>query len=290
MSALIFSEWPGAWERHIIRKARHSHFFGDNKSPSAEQLAQAQQRDQLELAQFNQHIGELALECTSLGEESSPSLITSIKNKIDHCYDTACGLGAELDDQKEALAVLNDLITTAMRRALRDTDETDRLHLIKQESQRMQHLARLEYPIVCDLLRAIPPIPAMEIPAALLSETDEAYTIALEVLDQDQRNHLAEGIEAIAARITDQRILFRIDRKLVILNKINHRIARSLNASSQKSVTPKSPAQKSAIQKSAGQKSADKSAVEPAASQKSTAIDHAQPDLATPEHAENETG
>lgn len=289
MSALIFSEWPGAWERHIIRKARHSHFFGDNKSPSLEQLAQAQQRDQLELAQFNQHIGELALECTSLGEQSSPSLITTIKNKIDHCYDTACGLGAELDDQKEALAVLNDLITTAMRRALRDTDETDRLHLIKQESQRMQHLARLEYPIVCDLLRAIPPIPAMEIPAALLSETDEAYTIALEVLDQDQRNHLAEGIEAIAARIKDQRILFRIDRKLVILNKINHRIARSLNASSQKSVRTRAM-ENSAVENSAVENNADNSTVAKAATQKSTAIDDAKPDLAKPETAEHETG
>jgi len=228
MSALIFSEWPGAWERHIIRKARHSHFFGNNKIPLAEQLTEAQQRDQLELAQFNQYIGELALECTNLGEQSSPTLITAIKNKIDHCYDTACGLGAELDDQKEALAVLNDLITTAMRRALRDTDETDRLHLIKQESQRMQHLARLEYPIVCDLLRAVSPIPSAEIPAALLSESDEAYTIALEVLDKDKRQYLTEGIETIAERISDHPVLFRIDRKLAILNKVNARIARSL--------------------------------------------------------------
>jgi hypothetical protein len=227
MSALIFSEWPGAWERHVIRKARHSHFFGSDDTPLAEQLAQAKNRDQLELAQFNQHIGELAIQCTNLGDESSRELITGIKNKIDHCYDTACGLGAELDDQKEALAVLNDLITTALRRALRDTDETDRLHLIKQESQRMQHLARLEYPIVCDLLRAVTPIPTGEIPAALLSETDEAYTIALEVLDQEQRSYLAEGIKSIAERITDHRTLFRIDRKLALLQKVNDRVARS---------------------------------------------------------------
>lgn len=229
MSTLIFSEWPGAWERHIIRKARHSHFFGSSDVSLAEQLAQAKNRDQLELAQFNQHIGELAVQCTSLGDQSGRELISGIKKKIDHCYDTACGLGAELDDQKEALAVLNDLITSALRRALRDTDETNRLHLIKQESQRMQHLARLEYPIVCDLLRAVSPISTQEIPAALLSETDEAYTIALEVLDHDKRRYLAEGIESIAERITDHRILFRIDRKLAILQKVNDRIARSIN-------------------------------------------------------------
>ena len=81
MSTLIFSEWPGAWERHIIRKARHGHFFGDNKISLAEQLTQAKQRDQLELAQFNQHIGELALECTSLGEQSSRAMITGVKIK-----------------------------------------------------------------------------------------------------------------------------------------------------------------------------------------------------------------
>ena len=95
----------------------------------------------------------------------------------------------------------------------------------------------------------------MEIPAALLSETDEAYTIALEVLDQDKRRYLAEGIETIAERITDKRILFRIDRKLDILNKVNARITRNLNnadmrGTDSRSDTGKTPTSDNALEKS----------------------------------------
>jgi len=50
-------------------------------------------------------------------------------------------------------------------------------------------------------------------------------------MDQDKRRYLAEGIESIAARIVDQGILFRIDRKLVILKKANSRISHSLSNS-----------------------------------------------------------
>ena len=115
--------------------------------------------------------------------------------------------------------MLNEVITSAVRRAMREDDEYDRLILIKQESLRMRHLTRLNYPIVCDLLRSISPISTAEIPAAMLCETDEAFTVALDVLDDSKKRYLAEGIETIKSRTSDKRILFRIDRKLKILQK-----------------------------------------------------------------------
>lgn len=115
--------------------------------------------------------------------------------------------------------MLNEVITNAVRRAMREDDEYDRLVLIKQESVRMRHLTRLNYPIVCDLLRSVSPISAAETPAAMLCETDEAFTVALDVLDDDKRRYLAEGIETIKSRTSDKRILFRIDRKQKILHK-----------------------------------------------------------------------
>ena len=219
MPNLEFSEWPGAWERHVIRKTDFPHLFANTKSPLQKDLVQAQQLDKQELAQLELELAELLEQCSTITETTNIEHVSKIKNDLDRCYDTACGLGADLSEQKEALNLLNEVITTAIRRALRDDDEHGRLMLIKQESVRMRHLTRLNYPIVCDLLRAVCPIPPADIPAAMLAETDEAFTVALEVLDDNKRKYLAEGIDTISKSLKDKAVTLGIERKQKLLQK-----------------------------------------------------------------------
>lgn len=219
MSNAEFSEWPGAWERQVIRQHSYPHFFFHTAPPSSADLSVAQQLDQQELTQLNEHLAELVGRCTGLAEDSSAASITKIKDELDHCYDTACGLGANLQEQKDALSMLNEVITSAVRRAMRDDDEHKRLLLIKQESLRMRHLTRLNYPVVCDLLHSRTPIPRCELAAAMLCESDEAFTVALDVLDDDKRRYLADEIEDIKQRQNDKAILFGIEQKQKILHK-----------------------------------------------------------------------
>ncbi len=219
MSNAEYSEWPGAWERQVIRQLTYPHFFFRKAPPSPADLNKAQQLDQQELTQLNEHLAELVGRCTGLAEDSSATTIAKIKNELDHCYDTACGLGANLQEQKDALSMLNEVITSAVRRAMRDDDEHERLLLIKQESLRMRHLTRLNYPIVCDLLHSGPSIPKAELAAAMLCESDEAFTVALDVLDDNKRKFLAEEIDEIKEHQNDNGILFGIERKQKILHK-----------------------------------------------------------------------
>ena len=220
MPHLEFSEWPGAWERHVIRKTDFPRLFVDKNPPVTRDLEHAQLLDQQELSQLELELAQLLEKCTTITETSEIEHVTKIKADLDRCYDTACGLGADLSEQKEALTLLNEVITTAIRRALRDDDEHGRLLLIKQESLRMRHLTRLNYPIVCDLLRSVCPIPNAEIPAAMLSESDESFTVALEVLDENKRKYLAEGIDTIAARLKDKANTLGIERKQKLLQKM----------------------------------------------------------------------
>lgn len=219
MVALEFSEWPGAWERHVIRRSRFPLFFLDSQPPTPKDLAQAQLLDKTELTQLESELAQLVSRCSSITENAEIEIIREIKNDLDRCYDTACGIGADLREQKEALTLLNEVITTAIRRTLRDGDEHARLLLIKQESVRMRHLTRLNYPIVCDLLRSVSPIPVADFAAAMLCETDEAFTVALEVLNQDKKRYLAEGIDAIATRLTGNPKSLGIERKQNLLQK-----------------------------------------------------------------------
>lgn len=219
MTAMEFSEWPGAWERHIIRRHEFPMFFLDQAAPGMRELAQAQLLDKSELAQLETELAQLVSRCTEISESADIDVIRAIKTDLDRCYDSACGMGADLNEQKEALTLLNEVITTAIRRTLRDDDEHARLLLIKQESVRMRHLTRLNYPIVCDLLREVSSIPAQELAAAMLCETDEAFTVALEVLDPHSKRELLADINKLAVKLSDAPKPPDVERKLAILQK-----------------------------------------------------------------------
>lgn len=219
MEAMEFSEYPGAWERHIIRRARYPDYFTYSQPPTQRELAQAQLLDKSDLTQLETDLAQLVGRCNEITETADVDTIREIKAELDRCYDAACGMGPELSEQKEALTLLNEVITTAIRRTLRQDDEHARLLLIKQESVRMRHLTRLNYPIVCDLLRSVSPISGIDFAASLLSETDEAFTVALEVLDNNKKRSLKESIDAISARLRGTSKISDINRKQAILEK-----------------------------------------------------------------------
>lgn len=219
MEAMEFSEWPGAWERHIIRRARFPEFFTDRQPPTQRELAQAQLLDKSELAQLESDLAQLVGRCSEITETADLDAIRDIKTELDRCYDMACGMGPDLNEQKEALTLLNEVITTAIRRTLREGGEHARLLLIKQESVRMRHLTRLNYPIVCDLLRPVSPIPHEDVAAAMLSESDEGFTVALEVLDLQKKQELKSSIDKISLQLCGSDQSTSISRKQTILEK-----------------------------------------------------------------------
>jgi len=89
----LFSKWPGAWERHLIRRHRHPYFFVNKKAPTELELQTAQAKDQQELAEFHLSLQSLITRCTELDDKSSVATITAIKKDLDQCHDTALGLG-----------------------------------------------------------------------------------------------------------------------------------------------------------------------------------------------------
>jgi len=152
-----FSKWPGAWERQLIRRHEHAHYFAPLSPPSPLEVAEAQNRDQQELARFHLSLESLITRCTELTEDSNTATITAIKKDLDACHDTAFGLGADLTEQTEAIATLNEVITSAMRRALRD-DLARRLDTIIEslanENHKSQAARKLEL-----LTRHLPDVP-----------------------------------------------------------------------------------------------------------------------------------
>ncbi len=214
-----FSKWPGAWERHLIRRHESPQYFEGASSPTAAEIANAQLKDQQELTQFHSTLESLIARSVGLTDDTCAESVTAVKKDLDVCHDTAFGLATDLTEQKHAISSLNEVITAMMQRALSQKDETTSLQLVQKEASRMQQLHLLEYPIVCDLLRSICPIPKGEVTGALLSETDSAYKAALEILDKNRKAYLAQRIDIIIADLTSEKHKSEAIRKLQLLQR-----------------------------------------------------------------------
>lgn len=214
-----FSKWPGAWERHLIRRHDNPHYFEKITAPSSQEIAESQTRDQQELSQFHSALESLVSRTMTLTDDSCTESIVLVKKDLDACHDTAFGLAADLTEQKNAIATLNEIITGAMQRSMNNDDEAKSLLLIQNEAARMAKLRRLEYPIVCDLLRSVSPIPNGELTGALLSESDSAYKTALEILEKDRKIYLAQRIDTIITNLTSESHKSQALRKLELLQK-----------------------------------------------------------------------
>jgi len=100
-----------------------------------------------------------------------------------------------------------------------DSDDGMRLRLIQNEGNRLAKLSQLEYPVVCDLLRADSPIPEDELCAALLCASDTAYKTALEVLSDNRKQELAGRLDIICNTLTQDSHIEQANRQLELLRK-----------------------------------------------------------------------
>jgi len=215
-----FSKWPGAWERHLIRRHDNPQYFTGTTPPTDLDITEAQARDQNELLQFNKSLESLIHRSMNLTAGACSDSITSVKKELDACQNTAFGLAADLVEQKDALASLNEVMTSAMQRALPTGDKDMRLStMMQKEARRKKRLTLLEYPIVSDLLRSVCPVPPEEIPAALLSESDSAYKAALEIFEDDRKTHLARRLDILIGTLVTEKHKSRAQKKLDLLHK-----------------------------------------------------------------------
>lgn len=201
---------PGAWERHIQRRRQNPGLF-DRPAPDNLALLAARQRDQREIEAFHRQLTEIIADLTSTTESAQ---LLQLKQRLDDCYRQSCALAGDLRDQQEALGNLNEIITTALRRALRDDDEAGRLQLIKHEASRLRSIDQWQCQLLADRAQTPSPIPADELAASLLCEPEAPMLAALQQFDAVQRRDIARQWHHLLTKVTTE------DREL-----IEHRIA-----------------------------------------------------------------
>jgi hypothetical protein len=196
---ILFSEFPGRRERHLLRKGNNPLFGDAGGAPTEGAVQEAQRLDHEELVAFIGHFRQLVLRASRLRPNEGSEVILALKEELDKAYEQAAGLA---DDQREtqgAIERLVEVIMQSVRRGAGD-DPVARREIADEEQARAAHYELLRYPLVADLLCPDSPIAEGELAATLLSTDDQELAAVLELFDAAQLALLcAQGRELLTA-------------------------------------------------------------------------------------------
>lgn len=196
MMQLIFSQLPGARERHLIRKQANPLFPEGQGLITKEQLLEAQRLDHEELLEFITRFKTLVHQVVNLPPHADGETILSIKEQLDQAYEQASGLADDQQETKQAAEKLTGVIMQAIRKEA--GSDTVALQELAQETEaRKAHYELLHYPLVADILNPDSPIQEGELAATLLSASEVELIAALGLFDQDQRAILTREAQVL---------------------------------------------------------------------------------------------
>ena len=180
-----FSTLPGRHERHFLRKLDNPLFDEPIIDYSDEDLLEVQRRDNDELLNYLTELRTLVQRAITLSPNEESQVILDLKANLDQSYEKACTLADDQRGNKEAISQLLEVIMKTVRVSA-GNDTLAQQQLEDEVLARTIHFRLLEHSIVADMLDPDTRIQPQELVPALLSESEEGLTAALEIFDAEQ--------------------------------------------------------------------------------------------------------
>lgn len=186
-----FSQKPGRHERHFIRRLDNPLFPRPVNDYTDEDLLEVQRLDHEELLVFLMDLRQLIQQTAELKPNVESQVILDLKSDLDQTYEKACTMADEQEANKDALSQLINAIMNTVKIAA-GNDAKAQQELADEERARANHFRLLGQVVVADLLDPDSLIQEDELIATLFTESDEGYTAALELFDDEQKKILAD--------------------------------------------------------------------------------------------------
>ena len=203
--SIKFSDMPGAEERHLWRKYHHPLLFGDSEVVNQAMVLTAQRHDVETLHDFLGEFRNLVQACIELKPNVDSEVVLALKERLDRAYIVSAGLYGDQTEVQAALQRLIGLIMQAVRRGA-EGDALAQSELEQEELARQTNFNLLEHRLVADLMNPHSPIPAHELAATLLSESEPAVAAALWLFDEGQLQSVCGDAAQLLVRLEGQRV------------------------------------------------------------------------------------
>jgi hypothetical protein len=216
---LLFSELPGRFERHLMRKHDNPLFQGAQNPLTQEQLTEAQRLDHEELVAYIESLRKLVGEAVALGPHEQSDVILELKERLDKAYETACRLADDQTPNKQAILKLVEVIMRAVWKGA-GNDTLAHQELQQEEAARKTHFALLEHPLVADMLDPESQISEDELLPALLSAEQNEFEAAVTLFDPTQLAELCRQGEHFFAAAPESEVWQKAEQRFEILQDV----------------------------------------------------------------------
>ena len=193
----MFSDRPGARERHLRRKYQNPLFAPADVAEM--DIVQARKQDADEVDQFMNHLRDLVQQALELDTNADAEVVLNLKEQLDKSYEQCAGLAGE---QQEIKAMIKRLLASIMKAMWKGVgqDFQAQSKLENEEKARESHFSLLECPLVADLLRPDSPIAEHELVPVLLSESMDNLRMAMQIFVSEQQIMLVQQARELLTR------------------------------------------------------------------------------------------
>lgn len=196
--AFLTSDYPGGYERHLLRRIRYGYLFGQVKESNDALLADAIVKDSAYAGVFSEQFESVLERAVTLKPSEETEVVLAIKAELDRLYTVTGSLCGEQTSIREALVRLIDLTMHSVRKAA-GNDAIAANELQEEEEARRLHFKLLDSCLVADLLNSHSGtgvfIPAEDLIPTLLSAEKSELADAVQLFDLKQAGEIVSQAE-----------------------------------------------------------------------------------------------
>jgi len=185
-SQLVWSNNPGAFEQHLIRRYNNRLFPKSRRTVTQIEIDVAQDRDLKDYEKVGQDLTNIIEEIARFPDFVNSSKINELRECIDNLIEKCMGVGGNAYTTAHEVKELRRVIIKWWAKAVSSNPEIKH-RLYEAEATYHQNIPRFEVPFITPMLRKDSPISDEEIVPALLTEKPETIASVIRFLAPDVR-------------------------------------------------------------------------------------------------------
>ena len=200
---LTWSDNPGAYEQHLIRRYNNPLFSKDRRVISQSMIDLARKRDINDYKNIENRLLKLSEEIAELPGHVNSKIIKKIRETIDNLIGDAMGVGGKANSIAKKTKKLRKALIKSWSKALSDHDDAKQL-LVEAELYYQENVTKFNISFVAQLTRKDRPIPNNEVVPALLMEKPDTIAMIMESIGPNNRPAIQQGALSVLKTALDE--------------------------------------------------------------------------------------
>lgn len=185
-SVLVWSNNPGAFEQHLLRRYKNPLFPKDRRQVTQSEIDLARERDLIDYKELDDRLIRLSEDISALPDHIDSTTINKIRELIDDLIQDAMEVGGKAYDIATKTKELRQTLISSWRKGTSRNAEAQRA-LVTAELFYQQNAPKFEVPFIAQMGRKDGPIPSNEVIPALLMEKPDTIAMVVSWIEPSKR-------------------------------------------------------------------------------------------------------